>query len=240
MKKTDGMLPEWIAKQASLGPNISVEGKQTERNSFWYLLTLCCPLIFERYAIVLHPFWINRNLKKSPNLEHPKNAHNKSFERISWPDFFTMYSYPFDLQSANRNMELIRKRIIKTGWPEDIRYPNEGNCESCELEYILEHIKDIYGDIFINLYYCQLKTQNWEKEIIYQGHLTEFNLLPSEKEVLDNPTAIYPDNKSWCIVSDYDLPFTYIGGSKMLIDRITQNSPFDIYPIEPIFKAKNV
>ncbi|QEL03443.1 hypothetical protein FKG96_22295 [Olivibacter sp. LS-1] len=83
MKKTDGTLPEWIAKQASLGPNISVEGKQTERNSFWYLLNICCPLIFERYAIVLHPFWINRNLKKLPNLEHPKNAHNKSFERIS-------------------------------------------------------------------------------------------------------------------------------------------------------------
>uniref|UniRef100_F4C8W9 Uncharacterized protein n=1 Tax=Sphingobacterium sp. (strain 21) TaxID=743722 RepID=F4C8W9_SPHS2 len=135
---------------------------------------------------------------------------------------------------------MIRKRIIKTGWPEDIRYPNEGNCESFELEYIFKHIKDIHGDILINIYYCQLKTQNWEKEIIYQAHLTEFNLLPSEKEVLDNPTAIYPDDKSWCIVSDYDLPFTYIGGSKTLIDRITQNSPFDIYPIEPIFKAKNV
>uniref|UniRef100_F4C8W5 Uncharacterized protein n=1 Tax=Sphingobacterium sp. (strain 21) TaxID=743722 RepID=F4C8W5_SPHS2 len=112
MKKTDSTLPEWIAKQASLGPNISVERKQTESNSFWYLLTVCCPLIFERYAIVLHPFWINRNLKKSVTLEQPKITDNEDFERISWPDFFTMYRYPFDLQSANSNMEL----IVSTLW----------------------------------------------------------------------------------------------------------------------------
>ncbi|MFC0320741.1 hypothetical protein [Olivibacter oleidegradans] len=78
MKKTDSTLPEWIAKQASLGPNISVEGKQTERNSFWYLLTVCCPLIFERYAIVLHPFWTSRNFKKSVNLDQQKRRTTKA------------------------------------------------------------------------------------------------------------------------------------------------------------------
>ena len=96
----------------------------------------------------------------------------------------------------------------------------------------------MYGDTLANYYYCLLKTDKCDDEIVYRGYLSEFDELKNKDDIRDNPTAIYPDNKEWCIVTDYDLPYTYIGGTKEFIDNITSNNDFEIFKIEPRFKEK--
>lgn len=246
MEQTDNILPDWIERQATLGPNVMVEGARTDENFYWYLLTVCCPLIFESYAIVLHPFWINWKVKDLVNsgLTIQENQVDGSgFERVSWTNFFEFYNVNFDIETANQTQEKIRQRLLsdepkKSEWPSYLWFPGEGNCETAELKYIFSTLRDLYGDLSANFYYNLLKTQEWIEDKIYKGKLSEFDELATIKNLRDNPTAIFPDNKTWCIVSDYDLPFTYIGGTKEFIKRLTTNKDFDIYEIKPMFNEK--
>ncbi len=222
MTTIDAILPDWIRRQASLGPNVEIAGDPQENDAFWYLLTMCCPLMFESYAIILHPFWIESN-------------ESSEFKPVSWPDFFNLYNKQFTLGTANQVQEEIRKEILKEGWPSDIRYPAEGDCENSQLIFVRDTIIQNLGDQVVNYYYCVLKTQTWEHEVFYKGQLSELERLWGKSEVRDNPTAIYPDTQEWCLVTDYDLSFTYVGGPKHLIGSLTNNVGLDIYELIPRF-----
>lgn len=241
MTGTDNILPDWISRQATLDPNVMVHIEQTNENSFWYLLTVCCPLLFDSYAIVLHPFWINwkvKELVESGLIITDEQTDEADFKKLSWRQFFKLHGKDFDLKSANKTKIEINEQIHLNKWPSYLWFPGEGNCEMEELGFILNELKNHNGDTLANYYYCLFKTEKWNNQIIYRGKLSEFEELQNKADVRGNPTAIYPDNKEWCIVSDYDLPFTYIGGSKVFIDSVTTNTEFDIFKIEPIFREK--
>jgi hypothetical protein len=246
MTDTNNILPDWIERQATLGANVSVDGERTEENFYLYLLTVCCPLIFESYAIVLHPYWINWKVKDliSSGLTIKENqVENIHFERVNWTEFFKFYGYDFNVSTANQTQEKISQKLLsgktkQTNWPVYIWFPGEGNCETKELKFIFSRLTDVYGDTESNFYYCLLKTEKLDEEKVFKGKLSEFDELSKNKDLRDNPTAIFPDNKTWCIISDYDLPFTYIGGTKEFIDSLIENKEFDIYEIKPIFNEK--
>ena len=91
MIKIDNILPDWISRQAELGPNALVDGKMTDENAFWYLLTVCCPQIFESFVIALHPFRVNKKAKDliaSGLTLNEKQIVRQDFSRVSWADFF--------------------------------------------------------------------------------------------------------------------------------------------------------
>lgn len=225
MKTTDNILPDWIQRQASLGPNIEIDQKPKDNDAFWYLLTMCCPLIFDAYAIILHPFWV-------------KSDEINSYQPASWTDFFNLHQREFKLETANQIQEEIRKEISKEKWPENIRYPGEGDCEDNQLIFVRDTILRTLGDQIVEYYYCILKTRAWEKEVIIEGYLSELEKLWTKDELNDNPTAIYPHTKEWCIITDFDLPFTYVGGPKQLINSLTNKVGFDIYELSPKFKER--
>ena len=194
------------------------------------------PLIFEKYAIVLHPFGINRKIKLlyesgQEVFEDPLN--DPETLSISWTDFFKLYNQEFNFKDSYSIQEEIRKEIKKNSWPPYVWYPAEGNLDKEEFFEIFTKIKNIYNDQLVNYFYCLLKTKSWESDIIYKGLISEFDKLANDDEIKDNPTAVYPDNKEWCIVSDFDLPFTFIGGSAELIDSITNDTKYEIFQIVP-------
>jgi hypothetical protein len=39
----------------------------------------------------------------------------------------------------------------------------------------------------------------------------------------DGPNLWWPDDRAWCVASEIDLPYTYVGGSKELIDEIIEH-----------------
>lgn len=242
MRKVDLELPDWISRQASLGPNIEVDGVYADENYFWYLLTVCCPLIFESYAIVLHPYWINWKVKILADqgiTTKDEEKSNSDYKIIRWKEFFKNYDKEFDLKTAHQTSESILDKIKGKNWPNYLWYPATGDSEDEQLIEIRNNLINIYGDIEVNFYYCLLKTHDWfGNEIIYQGKLSELEQLWEKEDIRDNPTAIYPDSKEWCIVTDYDLQFTYVGGSNAFITEITKLKELDIYPIEPMFNEK--
>jgi hypothetical protein len=43
----------------------------------------------------------------------------------------------------------------------------------------------------------------------------------------DGPNLWWPDDRSWCVASEIDLPYTYVGGSTKLIEDILADPPLE-------------
>ncbi|HTA26392.1 MAG TPA: hypothetical protein VK809_01295 [Bacteroidia bacterium] len=237
MIKVANTLPDWIEKYASPGAT-KVEGTLTDKNAFWFLLTACCPLKFESYAILLHPFWINwkekERIESQPSTK--EEIDSRDFKKLSWKDFFSHYGKSFDINSAYEVQEELREKFAEGNkWPTHLWYPGS-NIEYSDLAIIIKELIEIYGDQLTNYYYFLTNTKVWsDGDIIYQGYLSELEKLKEQVEIDDTPNAIYPNSEEWCIISDIDLPFTYIGGSSKLIDNITSDPKHEIYKLTPKF-----
>jgi hypothetical protein len=233
MEKIDVQLPAWIATHASLGNHVDLEDniEFSPDERFWYHLTLFCPLIFEQYAIVLHPFW-NRSLRLGTStIENETEQYD--YSPINWQKFFQEHNREFNLKDALTVKDQIASELGINGRSKYITFPAEGDVEKSQIQRIRDVLVDEYGDIEVNYYYVILKTQEWQTDITYRGRLSELESLWLLDDVRDNPSAIYPDNKEWCIVTNYDCDITYIGGTKEFIKKLTSLDQCDIYEIEP-------
>ncbi|NQX56792.1 hypothetical protein HQN86_24455 [Pedobacter panaciterrae] len=54
-----------------------------------------------------------------------------------------------------------------------------------------------------------------------------------QEDIRDNPSAVFPDTKEWCIVTNNDSDVTYIRESQELISALTSLEGCDVYQIEP-------
>jgi hypothetical protein len=236
VKTYDAHLPDWIQRQASLGWK---EGnvRPTLDDMFWSMLQNSCPLIFESYAIILHPFGINWKSKELVEAGLSVSWDAMGVQDFSWKEFFSLYGYNFHVETAYKMQSELMKQIGRgAGWPVYIWAPAEGCYDPEKLQLIIDQIVRIYGNQPVNYYYIFMSAKKWdENDFFYVGNLSEFHLLSEDKDVREKwtPTAIYPDTKEWCIVSEFDSPFTYVGGSKELIDGITKIENIEAFEITP-------
>ncbi|NNV54278.1 hypothetical protein [Limnovirga soli] len=237
MKRTSNLLPDWIASQFKNQLQYGAI-KPTDDNAFSYFLFTCVPQIFEAYAIVLHPFWINWDAKEKVDagvVIAEYEMDDNDFKSLTWQAFFSLNKKNFELSTAYKTHIEINKELLLKPWPDYFWFPGSGDCETEALQYILSEIKNLYGDLLINCYFELIKTVKIETDIIYRGLITTFGDLPNKTDIKNTPSVIYPDCKEWIIVSDYDLPFTFIGGTKELINRIIQKKELDIFEIIQTF-----
>jgi hypothetical protein len=247
MKFVKDDIPKWIKPYAELGPAIELDVKINYENFFWYLMAMCSPPNFEKYLILLHPFWINekaKGLKKYGTFPQDKDINDNGFERLTYTEFFKLYQEEFELETAKKVKEKIADKYLRKDnkWPKHIWYPAEGEAEMTDLKFITKILIKNYGDVESDFFYVLLKTEKVHEDKILRGRLSELpKVMEFEPEIRDNPNAIYPTNrKDWFIITDYDCPFTFIGGKSELINQILNNKPsgIDIYEIKPKYEQK--
>lgn len=67
--------------------------------------------------------------------------------------------------------------------------------------------------------------------LLYSGDLA--NALAWVSSQRQTPNLWWPDDESWCVASEIDLPWTYVGGPRSLIDRILADDRLEALPAEP-------
>jgi hypothetical protein len=68
-----------------------------------------------------------------------------------------------------------------------------------------------------------------DKPLLFSGELKD---LP-DFSAATPPEYWWPQSQRWCVCSDYDLPFTIIGGSHGLIDQIGSNALLETVMVTP-------
>ncbi len=238
-KQTNFKLPKWIGDRFQNIDNPDVTGDFTDDNAFWFVLTGKCPLIFEKYAIILHPFWLNYKVKEkvtSGAKVNDSGIFDADFKRLSWVKFFEINSIDFKFETAYKDVEHIISKISNAGWPKYLWAPAEEHCEYNEIDFFLKSVQQLYGNSEINYYFGQFSTINWDSDILCRDLISNYSKVQADADVRFSPTAIFPDSKDWCLVTPLDMPFTCIGGSEKLVKEILNNQSIEIFEIVPKYE----
>lgn len=68
--------------------------------------------------------------------------------------------------------------------------------------------------------------------LLYTGTISDIGHLGIADHHHNPPEYWFPDDKSWCVATDVDLFWTYVGGSRACIDTILHSADVEVVPAE--------
>jgi hypothetical protein len=69
--------------------------------------------------------------------------------------------------------------------------------------------------------------------LLYAGPVEAVAALAPMSDMDQTPCLWWPDDRAWCVASNIDLPWTYVGGPAGLIERILDDGRIEALPAEP-------
>jgi hypothetical protein len=107
-------------------------------------------------------------------------------------------------------------------WSRFIAGPSDGNLEPEEYRQLTSTLAPFTRDQHCFFRFSQRHYLLSGKPLLFEGVLDELDsFLVSRAEV--SPEYWWPEDRSWCVCSDYDLFFTVVGGTSALISAILEN-----------------
>ena len=71
----------------------------------------------------------------------------------------------------------------------------------------------------------------WRRYELFEGPLSGATCFVEPR--FQSPNIWWPTDDSWCVASEIDLPWTYVGGSRQLIDDILANDQLEVMETSP-------
>ena len=240
LQEIDIDLPDWINRYVLPEYNIHIEAELNDDNYFEYHLAQTCPKIFEKYAVLLHPAWVDKTVKdlalKGIKI-FPGGAKHQGYQRLSWKEFFLINNRQFHFERCHKEMEELIDKISIKKWPDHFHTPEEGSCEMDEIISITAIAGQIYPAEEIYYFNSYLNIADGDSNVIYKGSAADSGNLLDMESILDSPSAIYPNSAGWCMVTDPDLTFTFVGGETKFIDKILVLPDYEIFEVKPTILA---
>ena len=206
------------------------------------------PETFEAYAKILHTIEatyknIDAPLTERENeiLQIPRCKELRSFverlreerrgTRIRWKKLADLLSVPFQAEICH---EWFRTTMEKPEcWPRFLVGPSEGFLSAEELSEVVS-VLDYYTnrqDCFFR--FSEIAFIGTEKQILFSGALDELSQFLADGRYQLTPEYWWPSDHSWCLCSDYDLDFTFVGGPNELISKLLNSATLEVFEVTP-------
>lgn len=233
MRLINKKIDDWTEPYVTIYGSNQVQDKDLKSiNPVKYFLNLTQPNIFQCYAISLASYWIyeTNNIQEiKVNINESEGEFpEKDYNRISWRDFYKYKNVEFDLNKAIIDAVEWKRPFGKQMNNE--LYCGEGLMDKEHLISFVNTVLSIYGDQEIEAFYVFMATEKYEEDELFVGKISELPHLLNNKT--RPPSLIYPKEKNWLINTDFDLPFSTIGGECKLINQLVENNREEIYKVE--------
>ena len=205
------------------------------------------PQSFETYVKVLHRIdahYENVDSPLSPSeiaiLKIPPCDKLKSFvinlrdrsldSRVRWKSLAEQLGVPF---APEINVSWYRKKLEEECWPRFLAGPDDATLgDGCFTEFVSVLNR------FTPNERCFFRFSRWqfideEKPLLFEGGLEELTAFLQEGCYQFAPEYWWPNNRAWCVCSDYDLQFTVVGGSKSLGSALMTNAVLECIEVTP-------
>ena len=187
------------------------------------------PQYFEAYAKILHSIGANYENVDNPLtdrenaiLKTPTCRELKSFvealrserrgPRIRWVELARLFGVPFQSEICH---EWFRIMTREPGcWPRFLFGPGEGILSTEELSEVTPILAEVTGKQDCFFRFSEIAFIATGKPILFCGALGELTKFLADGKYQLTPEYWWPANHSWCVCSDYDLDFTFVGGSR--------------------------
>ena len=191
--------------------------------NYYLALANIIPHNFKSYEICLQPIGYHQNGRYTePKINNRKSVF-EAFE-ISVNDEINL-DYLCDLES-----ELFQKYS-------SLLYTSNGDCSDVQFNFMIDTLKNLV-DNDIYYYYELLKIIGYSEydyrkisELLFKGEILTHQELQYYSKIHTQPTVLFDNSEKWVIATDYDTPYTFIGGDKEFVEKFL-NTEYDIYPIK--------
>lgn len=233
---------EWIRSGRQKSP--------PRADSDWKGITVAglIPEKFEAYAKILHTIEatyknIDAPLTERENviLKIPKCKELRSFverlreerrgARIRWKTLAQLLGVAFQTEICH---EWFRTTMEEAGcWPRFLVGPGEGFLNDQELPEVVSILGALTGSQDCFFRFSEIAFIATDKPILFCGDLNELSQFLADGRYQLTPEYWWPSDRSWCLCSDYDLNFTFVGGSKNLISSVLNNATLEALKVTP-------
>jgi len=156
-------------------------------------------------------------------------------EGITLKELAKKYEIPYDKMISSKSIE--RK---PGGCPRYLIYPDEGRINLDVLKKITKVLEPFTKEQSCYFFYDLLKlidripNDDLENGLLYTGKLDDIFTIynKGDRDGLASPTYWWPEDRSWCLSTDYDLDFTIFGGSKQLLDALMSNEKLECIEVD--------
>ncbi|QFT87861.1 hypothetical protein FIU87_04265 [Bacillus sp. THAF10] len=194
------------------------------------------PQRYSHYCKIFNPLFRDKNFTDE-NVFYfecdPDVDKVESGEKITLKAVVDKYQIPY---TKEINSRAIKKKL--GGYPRYLIYGNEGKLDTDELKEVVSELRAFTNDQECYFYYEVLKTIYAQPEDIgehlYSGRLNDVLPLSRIGEMggLGSPTSWWPEDKSWCVFTGYDLEYSLVGGSKNLITALLSNPNLECLEVD--------
>jgi len=208
-------------------------------------VTHLIPPVFESYAKLLHRIeayhdFIDKPLSARENeiLRIPSCEPLRSFvesrradsqRRVRWKELAVLLDVPF---APAINHHWYRKRLPDPWcWPRLLTGPNDGHLNEEECERLASVLKDFTGsqDCFFRFSDIPFYAGPGQSTV-FRGKLDEVSVFQKDKCL--SFEYWWPSGRNWVVCSDYDLPFTIIGGPSQLVSALMRDTVLECVEVE--------
>ena len=250
---TDLSATNWIRKTVLSMENFASRGGNYVEH--------CIPAIYEAYGKIFHNMyedtsvdnktvtWDDLHKQKPVDLGDPLQTvlHDATkvyggecekdpdkLIRIRWKELSDRYGLQYH---ADLNVESFTRSFPTQSWPRYLTGPDEGMLEGSTCKEIVRSIATATSDFDLSqecfFLYDLIATTNYESDLLYRGRLKSVFDTYQLDDISSTPTYWWPIDQTWLVCTDWDLPFTLIGGSEKLISTIMSNHELECLPVAP-------
>lgn len=140
--------------------------------------------------------------------------------RPRWSDFAIRVGAPM----ASRSYPPCCKWFPGPSWPASIRPPAVGG--SLDRGALLALLEALAADTQAGLsaqttcFLVPTATRHWKKPLVFSGPLSQVADLYDDEPMVASPSNFWPADRSWFVLTDWDLLGTKVSGSSRLIEDL--------------------
>lgn len=153
--------------------------------------------------------------------------------RVRWREAAESLGFPY---VPGLSDDWFRTRLEPGCWPRFIYGPGEGYLEEDAYMEIASLLSEADDSKYCFYRLPEIPFVATDQPLLFQGTLIEVNSIPTIG-TWKAPEYWWPSNHEWCICSDYDLSFTFIGGPRELISRILKSKEIEAIEVQPDLKV---
>ncbi len=205
------------------------------------------PEVFEVYAKIFHPIE-----GRYENIDHPLDLDERKIlglpechvlrdfvqrmrtepeaPTLHWKKVAEALGVPFQRHLSN---EWFRSVLEPGCWPRYVSGPDEGILEEREATALISILSASSASSSCYFRFAEMAYIGTDKPLLYSGQLEQLQRFLKETDRQFTPEYWWPEDRSWCVCSDYDLPFTVVGGTTGLIDSVLANTDLESIRVTP-------
>jgi hypothetical protein len=217
----------------------------------------CLPCGFPAYRKLFHPIYVDPTVSdlsvswhQAASSEHPsvgvagggtlvrESSHGREKgERVCWQHLAKRYELKFHPEI---NDSSFKKAFPDGSWPRYLLGPDEGTLDQETCDALVSALSQPLGDKSCFFYYSGMSVlcgPDYYAPRLYKGALTDVLAFFMTDDVIASPEYWWPEDREWCICTDWDLSFTLIGGSQAIADAIASHRFLETLPVTPMSRV---